>query len=306
MGLNINNKKTYHQYDDFTGLMRNIHEAGNPDKLKAHGDAIGHTVDAYIAYEYKPFIESVKNCFKEEKDKKGSFIQGYRSPYHFGQTPNTMSRDHIINTLILMKLTNNMDFLKKLSKGLRWKISDRYSFTLDSWLWMKGISGNKFYMFLYYIMSIPYLFFSAIWNKIIYKLGGFGNEVPQDEFVLVPEEQISDKMKKYRKLVSPMYATYSKAFQTYVSPNSFGKWLIKKIGLLLVDKQNFLLRIMFGAKVDKKDVYSYKSMYGGRWTTYLNKLNDRFLKIIDIPEQIEENVVDVDILIAMYEKIGKK
>jgi hypothetical protein len=305
MGLNIDNRKTYHIFDVFTGLMRNQDEAKNPDLLKAHGDGIGHTVDAFLAYGYKPFVDAVKHCFKEEVDEKGSFIQGYRSPYHFGIEPNTMSRDHIINALVLMKLEDKV-FLKKLSKKLRWKISDRYSFTIDSWLWMKGISGNKLAMFFYYVIDIPFLLFSVIWNKIIYKLGKFGKEVPQDEFVLVPEDDISDKKKKLRKLVYPMYALHQKAFQLYVTPNSIGKWLTKKIALWGVDKQNFLLRIMFGGKVNSKDVYSYKSMCGGRFSTYLNQMNDRFLKIIDNPEHIEENVVDVDLLRKMYKKIGKK
>ena len=37
---------------------------------------------------------------------------------------------------------------------------------------------------------------------------------------------------------------------------------------------------MFGGKVNETDVYSYKPMYGGRWTTSLNDLNDRYLVII--------------------------
>jgi hypothetical protein len=305
MGLNVNNKKTYHLIDDY-GLMMNQHELQNTNVLSAHGDAIGHTVDAYFAYNYKPFVDSVKKCFKEEADDKGSFIQGYRSPYHFGAEPNTMSRDHIINALILMKL-EDQDFLKKLSKGLRWKISDKYSFTIDSWLWMKGIAGNKFYMFLWYILNIFLVIFYVILNKIVYKISGVGKEVPQSEFVLTDESEISDKIKKCRKIVYPMYAIYLHCFQLYVSPNSIGKWLIKKMSLLFVDKQNFILKVVLGAKVDKNNVYSYKPMYGGRWTTYLNQMNDRFLKIIDDnPEYIEENLVDVDLLISIYEKSGKK
>mgnify|MGYP002128936575 CR=1 FL=1 len=35
------------------------------------GDSIGNTSDAYIAYDYIPFIKSVKNCFLEKIDKKG-------------------------------------------------------------------------------------------------------------------------------------------------------------------------------------------------------------------------------------------
>ena len=68
-----------------------------------------------------------------------------------------------------------------------------------------------------------------------------------------------------------------------------------------------LFQLILGAKVNDKYVYSYKPMYGGRWTTYLSKMNDRFLKVIDDnPEFITENNVDVDILRKMFNEIGKK
>ena len=303
MGLNLLNKKTYYLVDD-EGFMQNAHEAENPDILKAHGDAIGHNADAFFAYDYTPFIDVIKQCyvFKYKKGKK--YLQGYRSPHHVRANDMTMSRDHILNTLILMKFVND-PFLNVMSENLKWKISDKYSFTIGLWLWMKGITGNKFFMFLFYLIDIPVILFSILWNKVIYKIGGFGKELPQDKFVLIPENEISAKQRKLRKIVYPMYALNIKAFQLYVSPNSLGKRILKKICLMGIDEQNFLLRIMFGGKVKKEDVYSYKSMYGGRWSTYLNNLNDRFLKIIDNPEYIEENVVDVDILIKMFRKCQK-
>jgi hypothetical protein len=307
MGLNVNNKKTFYLVDEYGGLMTNQHELQNPSKTNAHGDAIGHTLDAYMAYNYEPFVENVKKCFVEKTDAKGTYIQAYRSQYHIDENVNTMSRDHVLATTVLMKLANETDFLKKLSKGLRWKISDKYSFTIDSWLWLKGISGNKLYMFLFYLIDIPVTFVSILWNKIIYKLGEFGKELPQDKYVMKPESEISEKIKKYRKLVYPLYSINHKAFMMYSVPNSLGKWLMKKICLWIIDEQNFYLRVMFGDKVDEKDVYSYKSMYGGRWTTYLNDMNDRYmLEIIKTPEYITENVVDVNLLMTMYEKIGKK
>lgn len=304
MGLNLFNKNTYHLVDD-EGFMQNLHEAQNPDILKAHGDAIGHNADAFFAYYHKPFIDVIKNCYVLKTENNKTFLQGYRSPHHVRANDLTMSRDHILNTLILMKFVND-PFLKTMSKKLRWKISDKYNFTIESWLWMKGIAGSKFYMFLYYLIDIPVMFFSVLWNKIIYKLGGFGNELSQDKFVLIPENEIPSKQKKYRKMIYPMYAFYSKSFQLYVSPNSLGKKILKKICLWGIDKQNFLLRIMFGANVNKNDVYSYKPMYGGRWSTHLNNLNDRFLKIIENPIEIEENVVDVDLLIKIYNRINNK
>ena len=54
-----------------------------------------------------------------------------------------------------------------------------------------------------------------------------------------------------------------------------------------IDDPNFTLAdclyaITLYAEQYAKDVYSYKPMYGGRWSTYLNDMNDRYmLKIIE-------------------------
>ena len=89
----------------------------------------------------------------------------------------------------------------------------------------------------------------------------------------------------------------------YATPDSLGKWLLKKICLWGIDKENFLLRIMYGGKVSAEDVYNYKSMSSWRWSTYLNELNDRDLYIITDPKELEANVLDVDLLRKMYEKL---
>jgi len=168
---------------------------------------------------------------------------------------------------------------------------------------MKGISGNRFAMFMYYLIDIPMMFFAVIWNKLITIIGGFGNEVHQDDFVLVQNENVSKRKKYLRGLRYPLYTIAQKSYMMYVSPNSVGKWFMKKICLLGVDKQNFFLRLMFGGKVSREEVYGYKAMNGWRWTTYLNELNDRDLYIITDPKRLESNVLDVDLLRKMYEKL---
>lgn len=305
--LDVNNKNSELIVDDY-GLVTTRDAMEKDDLYKSHGDCIGNTADAYIAYEYEPFIQAVKNCFLHKKDKKGrDYIQGYRHPIHFDREYNDMSRDHIAYTLLMMKIAGEEEFLKELSKGLRWKISDRYSFSVDLWLWMKGISGNKLAMFLYYLIIIPVTFLSVLWNKVVYLLGGFGKEVNQDVFVAVKAENLSKWKTFFRKIIYPIYAVYQNSFMLYATPNSIGKSILKRIFLWNVDKQNFMLRIMFGGNVNPFDVYGYKSMYGTRFTSYLSDLNDReWMSIIKDPIRLEANVVDVDLLRKMYVKIGKK
>lgn len=294
MGLDINNRNTYYFVDEY-GLML----VQNGDNGK--GDCIGRTLYSYITYNHEPFIVAVKNCFIVKYDKNNKmYFQGYRHPSYIINDYNDMSRDHILNTLILMKLADE-SFLKELSEKLKWKISDRHTFTPDLWLWMKGIAGNKFAMFLYYLINIPMIFFSIIWNKIVYKWAGVTKEVPQDDFIITPNNQKSEKIKKCGKLVLPMYTIAQLSFMLYVAPKSIGKWLLKKICLFGVDKQNFLLRIMFGGKVNENDIYTYKPMTGWRWSGYLNNLNDRDMRIITNPELTVSNVLDFDLLRKIYE-----
>jgi hypothetical protein len=308
MGLDVNNKKTDQIVDQYGLIVSRDAMEQNDNKYSAVGDSIGNTCDAYIAYEYEPFIQAVKNCFLEKTDKKGKkYIQGYRHPIHFDREYNDMSRDHISYTLIMMKLAGEEEFIKKLSKGLRWKISDRYSFSIDLWLWLKGIAGSSLAMFFFFFITIPVILLSVLWNKLIYALGGFGPEVNQDDYVFIDYSKHSKRKQFFRKLIYPIYAIFQNAFILYATPDSIGKSILKKIFLWNIDPQNFMLRIMFGGKVKKEDVYSYKSMSGTRFTSYLSDLNDRcWMSIIKDPQRLEANVIDVDLLRKMYEKIGKK
>jgi hypothetical protein len=97
------------------------------------------------------------------------------------------------------------------------------------------------------------------------------------------------------------------AFMIDVLPKSPARWLLRKILLLGTDKQNFITRIMLGdKKVNKQDVYDYKLMWGGRFTSYLSCLDSRNLEVITDSRMLEANMVEVDLLRKLYEeKIGK-
>ena len=83
MGLDINNRNTELIIDKY-GLVTTRDAMEKEDLFKSHGDCIGNTCDAYMAYDYEPFIQAVKNCFLEKKNKHGkSYVQAYRTPYSF-------------------------------------------------------------------------------------------------------------------------------------------------------------------------------------------------------------------------------
>jgi len=95
MALNVTYKSSELIVDKFN-LITNRDALEKDDIFTSHGDCIGLTADAYIAYEYRPFIDAVKNCFVKKITKKGKmYIQGYRHPYHFTRDYNDMSKDNI-------------------------------------------------------------------------------------------------------------------------------------------------------------------------------------------------------------------
>ncbi len=296
--------ETTQSYVDAYNMLLGQNYSWDPNGDHGQGDCISDTVIGYITWEWEPFIKSVKSCYKWINIGPNGYLQAYRHPSLLSQTGyNDMSRDHITYTLILMKYIKDDAFLNNMSKNLRWRISDKYSFTLDLWLWMKGINGNKIAMFLYYCLQIPLMSLNVRWNKYLKKKGNFGPEIPQDKFVALSPEEIPPKQVKLRKYVYPVYALHQVGLMMMVSPDSFGKRTLKKICLKDVGEQNFLLKILFGGKVSQEEVDGYKAMTSWRWSTWLNNLNDRDVSIITDPDRLKANVLDVEFLKKIYTKL---
>lgn len=309
MKFDPNNKETTVFVDEHNILLR-PNPSWKPDGDFGEGDCIGRTFDGYLAWEdnenyitwgKEKFINAVINCFPWKTDEKGVYIQGYRHPNRIDNEYNDMSRDHTIYALAFMKYVNS-EFLNDMVDNLRWRISDKFTFTPDSWLWMKALTGNMFRRFLYYLVSIPVMVISVLWNKFIYKMGGFSEESHQDDWVLVQNQDQPKRVLKWRKLGYPLYAMRQVAIQLYVLPDSFLKRVMQKVTLWGTPKHNYEMQILLGAEPNSDDVYGYKSMTGDRFSTVLNEVNDRSVHIITDPVLLEANVLDVDRLRALYVK----
>jgi hypothetical protein len=307
MGLDLTKKNTEFIVDEY-GMMLERGPSWGPLDSYDLDDSIGTTGDAYMTYGNKIFIEAIKKCFVEVTESGKTYIQGYRHPSYINQPGyyNDMSRDHHIYALTAMKYAGETEYLKKLSKGLRWKISEKFKMTPDMWLWMKGIAGNWFAMILFYILEIILILFYTAYDKFLYKLGNFGLDLPQDQYKGKTHEE-KGKIKTFLcNIEYPMYAFYQVILMAYVSNKSIGRWLLRKTCTLLVDPRNYLLCLISGKKVSKEDVYSYKSMVGWRWTTHLNDMCDREVYIITNSKLLEANVLDVDIIRKFYTEIYEK
>ena len=306
MALNWNTNETYN-YIDKENYMMLQNRSGD----KGMGDAIGRNLDSYFCYEDYRLIEGIKRCWDKiyKPIKLFKFIpirkyhyQGYRYPTHYDKN---LSRDHTVNAVVAYKLSGmSSKELQEFVKHLRWKISDRHAFTLDAWLSIRSIAGIKWAEFLFYLLFIPWMWGVKKWNQRIYKKAGFTEEVPQDIFEYTPNDTKSDEHNRYVNKLFPVYALMNMSMQLYAARDSWGKRKLQKVLRGMVLKYNYVIKMFLNDSdfhPTKEKIYSYKSMRGGRWSTSMNEVCRRTLEIIEEPELVEFNAIDVDMVRKLYD-----
>lgn len=294
-------------------LIQNPGWALNKDNGK--GDSIGRTFISYFNYKDERFLEGIEDCWvKKERNwfwkllGKKYYYQGYRYPTHYDQD---LSRDHLLYSILAFKYSGyySNDKLKEFVKHLRFKISKRFTFTINLWFWTRAVCKNKFYERLFYAIDIPFFQFIRLWNKIIYKIAPFERENSQDEWIKIQNELKPKRIVKLASLLFPIYALHNKSWQIYLMPDSKRKRKLQKICLDLAPKYNYVIKMLLGDKKSftKKAVWNYKSMTSGRWTGILNPwINDRDMNIIKDEKLLKFNVQDVDYVRNLYNTIQCK
>lgn len=300
MELNKEIKKTYHFVDEY-GMMR----ANTKDPNKGMGDSIGRSFDAYMAYGDESFVDAIQKCYYMDIDKnKKLYVHGYRHPsliqwHNSEEFYNDLSRDHVIYTLLALKASGRDLDLKEYARLNKWRISERYTFTPDSWLWMKGLAGNKWATAGWYAIAIPFTAASLVWNSIIRLIVGKGfDEVHQDEYDV--NDKPTAKERWWRKLRYPEYALHQTTWQSYAMQPTFANKVLKKLLWGISGKYNYLNKLLTGHKVTEEEVLGYKPMTSSRWTTRLDKTNDRDLRIITKEIDLKYNVLDETVLRNIY------
>ena len=138
MSLNPRNKSTYYFVQD------NVMLVNTADWGQGRGDCLGRTALGWIAYKWYPMLNRLHD-FYEVKENGKKYIQVYRTPE---KSDKSISRDHVSFLLIAFAYAENSIHIKNISSLLRWKLSERFSMTIDLWLWMKGLR-NKWYSYLF-------------------------------------------------------------------------------------------------------------------------------------------------------------
>ena len=224
------------------------------------GDNLWRTSLAYIAYGHPALKDGMLNCTRWINE---NHVQFYRS---VEQTDENVSRDQITMFLIAMALRG--EDVKIYTKAIKWKLSKRYSLTVDMWLWMKALGGSKIAKSLFYLIEAPIAKIYQLLNK---------SNISKNKF--------------------PSYAVHLLAWQNYaLKSNSGFKDAINSAVVKMADKENYLIRLLSCYDVSREDIEQVKPHTDFIWQRYRDESDLRELT----EEEAEFNTLDVDVLNAIY------
>ncbi len=281
-GLDITNKKTWYFVDKKNMVLHQKRWGGDGT---GKGDALWRTSMAYIAYGHSSLLKGIESCFQW----KDLYIQAYRYP---GDQRDDVSRDQITAALAALKIRKQMLKLEEYALFLRRRISKKFRITADMSLWMKSLYAGKFYGVLFCLLSM-YHPIGLVWNRILYKLIGI-KVVSQEDYKCYDNLNIKWTY-KLRKLRYRMYGFHLFCWQLYTSPDNFLKRMLERLCLPLVDKDNYMLRLLLKGRVSIKDIVAYTPMNEIRWQDELLHPNNSALCKL-FPEDCKHNAVDNDLL----------
>ena len=300
-------------------MMMAQNPSWKPDGDNGAGDSIGRSFMAYVWTGDPAFLEAIESCWVKKRRKFWLsrklfgewYYQGYRHP-KFVEDPSLqgvgLSRDHELYTLLAFKYAGYSDeFIKDFVKHLRFRISERFLMTINLWLWMRVIAGMKGWGILYYPIEWLTEQGSSLWNRFMAWYSGFGPEVPQDDFIIIPNNMKPKRMVKIARKYYPIYALHQQAWQVKLLKNKWWKRALQKPLWKITPEHNYVIKLLLEHpdRPTKEQVDGYQSMTGGRWTGILNPwMNDRDMKIIKDPKRLEYNVQDVEYLRKLYYTIS--
>lgn len=306
--LDKSNKETFWFYDDENHMM--IHQ--NYDLVFDNGkhDGPEKTCHAHYAYGDSAFINGIIGC-KDVIERDNRILSWIFGPYYlqWKRYPKLewyhepMSRDHWIYILVhLVYIRVSHYFLNYYTSHTRIQLSKTNWLTPKVWLWSKLISGKKVGKF-FYPVALWSIFLNRYWNKAVRKIGKFGEEWSQKDYLTKPHPQANKVQKLLRKFLYPVYALKLIAFMTDVLPNGWWKRQIQKQSWDMIPRYNYVLQLLLDSpkKPTLEQISEYRSMMGDRWSQELNPLvNPRNLKEITDPKLLQANRLDYDFLVKLY------
>lgn len=228
----------------------------------SNGDNLWRTSLAYIAYGHESLFEGMLKC---QVWKGKNHVQFYRSSE---QNDNDVSRDQI--TMFLAALAVRGKDIKKQVKGIKWKISQKYSLTYDMWLWMQALKGGEISKMQFFLIQIPIIRAASFWNRT-----------------------------KLSKEKYPAYALHLLAWQIYsLKSNSRLKWRLASMVVRMADEDNLLIRLLLGYKITEKEIDSIYPQNDFVWQRYKSDTKAVLRPLTE--EEAEFNTLDIDVLNYIY------
>ncbi len=269
------------------------------------GDCIGETFDTFLTYyfdentpyEYPDLVESVMNLW--HKNSAGKYY-GERYP-GYDMVARPMSRDHVINTMLLLYYSGNKVLLMDFVKNTPFRI-DVARHTIDMYCWKYTMVGYESYHYWYYLIQIPFMALLTIKEAILRPMFGVKKELTQEQWDKAYPLKVSDRKRKWmRKLLFPTYALVKLGLMLSVLPDTKAKKVLKWICRPQMGSRSWNLHMLFGRHVELADLLSYQPMTGGKLTTSLDIRNGRHCVLIKNKVWIQYNRLDKDMMLKMFE-----
>lgn len=236
------------------GMMR--------ERTHDSGDNLWRTSIAFITYKDPVLKDGMLSCTKWISPK---HVQYYRS---FEQTDTDVSRDQVTMFLVAMALSG--EDVNKYLKATKWKLSKRFSLTIDMWLWMKALGGNKFAQKMFFVTQIPIAKIYHLWN------------------------QSGLSKKKF-----PAYASHLLAWQIYaLNDDSKYQKSLGEIVMKLADDDNYLVKLLLDLPVSKEQVENVKPTTDFKWQRNKSE-KAKYCRELS-PKEAEFNTIDVDVLKVIF------
>jgi hypothetical protein len=180
------------------------------------GDNLWRTGLGYAAWGADELKKGIMDCY--EFDSKGKITRIHRSANGVGHED--CSRDQVIMSLAALKVRGDQDEVDKIVKGSKYRISKKFLHTLDSWCWLKDLSGKCWFPLHLLVAILLYAPLSCLSRLNLLGSWGF-----------------------------PSYAQHLTCWTLYTSNSWFGlKWLAQKAMLISLEPCNLLCRYLCGDK----------------------------------------------------------
>ncbi len=160
---------------------------------------------------------------------------------------------------------------KELAAKLRYRISSRYRWTIDGWLWVKMLAGRSWFKYLWS--------FLACFTSMIFLLN-------------YPLKWLGIKNGKW---YPHLFTAHLTAWMLFITPNNLFKWLASRIMLAGIPTSNLLIRKLLGCRIDISNAVYRK---GWQWQR-LPWVHYHGIDLTEITREEAGFALDVDILEAI-------